>query len=445
MMNVFRCWALALLMPATFFLNQSPLAATEKPDRSVAEFLAAPPADIAADAIPLTWSPESNIAWQADLNGYGQSSPVVWGEQVYVSTISGNNKEQCHLAAFDLATGKQLWLLTKTSPGQRPNNVYASRAAPTPVVDQDGIVCYWEEGLVVSTDHTGKEQWSLNLVEKYGKIDSQFGTSSSLRMLGERVYVWVERNTDPYLLAVDRSNGNELWKVAGLGTTAWSSPTLLPVDGTTHLVLSGDGKIAGLAPETGEKLWSTDDISGNTTPSPIVVGDGAFLIGASPGRAQTVPAGIPESNGLMQVTRDGETWKAEWKWHDTRATSSFASPLAYQGVAYFVNRAGVAYGIDLDTGEELFANRIAESPWATPVGVGDRVYIFGSKGTTTVLAAGKEFKELAENKLWEPDQPEPEAGGRPNPFGGSTLYSGVVLDNGLLIRNGTKLFRLTSG
>jgi outer membrane protein assembly factor BamB len=414
--------------------------AAADPDRMITEFLAPPPADASTDAIPLTWAPDSNIVWQAELEGYGQSSPVVWGDQIYISTISGANKEECHLTAYDLGTGKELWQVTKKSPGQRPNNVYASRAAPTPVVDAEGLVTYWEEGLVVATDHAGKERWTIDLVEKYGAIDSQFGTSSSLRMLDGRVFVWTERNTDPYLLAVKRATGEVEWKVAGLGATSWSSPTLLPVDGTTQLVLSSDGKIAGFDPATGERLWTLEDVTGNTAPSPVVVGDGEFLMGASPGREQTVPVGVPESNGLIKVTRDGEVWKAEWKWHETRATSSFASPLAYRGVAYFVNRSGVAYGVDLETGETLFTERIAESPWATPVGVGDRVYFFGSKGKTTVIAAGREFNKLAENTLWEA---APAAGDRGN-FGGATLYAGVVLKDCLLVRRGDMLYRLAN-
>jgi outer membrane protein assembly factor BamB len=410
------------------------------PDRNATQFLATPPAEMSAEAVPLTWTAEQNVAWQTDLTGYGQSAPVVWDDQIYITTISGENKEQCHLAAYDLAGGQQVWQLTEASPGQRPNNVYASRAAPTPVGDSSGVVAYWEEGLVIAADHAGQVQWKLDLVQQYGAIDSQFGTSSSLRIHDGRVIVWVERATDPYVLAVDRSSGEVIWKAAGLGTTSWSSPTLLPVGGTVHLVLSGDGKIAGLDPTTGQQLWILDEISGNTTPSPIVVGDGRFLIGASPGREQTVPVGVPESNGLVQVTRDGDSWTADWVWHDTRATSSFASPLAHRGVVYFVNRSGVAYGIDLETGEQLFAERIAENPWATPLGIGDRVYFFGSKGETTVIAAGREFKELARNRLWEASG---DGGGRGG-FGGPTLYAGVALKDGLLLRRGDRLYRLAN-
>jgi outer membrane protein assembly factor BamB len=419
-----------------------PLANANEPDGGVemtpgGEFLSPPPADATADAIPLTWSPTENIKWEIELSGYGQSTPVIWEDQIYITTISGENKEQCHLAAYKLASGEKLWEITQPSPGQRPNNVYASRAAPTPVVDENGVVAYWEEGLVLAADHDGTEQWKINLVEQYGAIDSQFGTSSSLRMLDNSVFVWVERQTDPYLLSVARPSGEVQWKTVGLGSTSWSSPALLPVDGTVQLVLSSDGKIAGLDPVTGNQLWSLDEVSGNTSPSPVVVGDGLFLMGASPGRAQTVPVGVPESNGLIEVKRDGEAWTASWKWNETRATSSFASPLAYQGVVYFVNRSGVAYGIDLETGEELFADRIAESPWATPIGVGDRVYFFGSKGQTTVIAAGPEFKELSRNTLWEA-----EGGAGPGNFGGGTLYAGVVLKDGILIRRGDRLYRL---
>ena len=102
------------------------------------------PMDVDVSRLPMTWSPKENVAWTADITGYGQSSPVTWGERVFVTSISGPKKERCHVAAFDLNSGKKLWQHDLDAATQAENNNYISKAAPTPVVDAAGVVCFFE-------------------------------------------------------------------------------------------------------------------------------------------------------------------------------------------------------------------------------------------------------------------------------------------------------------
>jgi len=398
-----------------------------------------PPAD--GLKLPQHWSPTENIAWQAKLPGYGQSSPVVWDGRVFVTSISGEMKETCHVAAFDLHTGKSLWQRDFKAASPAENNGYVSKAAPTPIVDRAGLVALFEGGNLVALSHAGEVRWQRNLVEELGPIESRHGLAASLEQDQERAFAWIERSESPYVLAVSKATGETVWKSEGLGVTSWSSPRLVPVGKGEHLVLSGIGKLAGLDPQTGERLWEFDDIAGNSTPTPVPVENGAFLIGATAGREAGGGESAAASNGIIEIERQGDgTFAAKWRWRAARATSSFGSPIAHQGYAYFVNRVGVLYCLDAQTGKEQYAKRTASSIWATPIAIADRLYLFGRDGTTTLTQAGPKFDRLAENQLWN-NTPQPTTGqDAPIATGGPVLYAVVAIDGRFLVRTGETLY-----
>ncbi len=406
------------------------------------------PSDVEASRFPMTWSPEENVQWTAEISGYGQSSPVTWDERVFITSISGPKKEHCHVAAFDLNSGKKLWQHDLEAATQAENNNYVSKAAPTPVVDAAGVVCFFEGGNLLALTHEGQVRWQRNLVTEFGAIESRHGISASLEHSDDRVFVWVERSKEPYVLAVEKNSGKDIWKSAGLGVTSWASPRLVPVKTGEHLVLSGIGALAGLDPATGKQLWRFEGIKGNSTPTPVPIGDGRFLIGATAGRGETDAGKAAESNGLIAIKQSGDgNFSADFVWKAKRATSSFGSPIAHQGHAYFVNAAGVLFCLNLETGEEVFSNRIGDSIWATPLPVGDRICFFGKAGTVSIVSAGPKFESLAENVTWEAAAPPPDktAGeGAGRSFGGSVLYAAVFAKDRLLLRRGDKLYCVAS-
>ena len=169
-------------------------------------------------------------------------------------------------------------------------------------------------------------------------------------------------------------------------------------------------------------------------------GDGCFLIGATTGRSGGGAGKAARSNGLVQIKRDEDgRFKAEFLWRCKRATSSFGSPLAHAGLAYFVNRQGVIYCIRLADGEEQFAERTADSVWATPFAAGGRLYFFGKKGTTTVIKAGNVFEELAVNDLVT-DALDDESASAAPARGGRVLYAAAVDGGSIFLRTGNRLF-----
>jgi outer membrane protein assembly factor BamB len=398
-------------------------------------------ANIKEGKLPAKWSPDTNVLWQKKLAGYGQSSPVTDGKHIYVTSTSGEMKENLHVEAFDLE-GKQVWQFQGKNSSPFKNSTYVSRAAPTPVLDQAGIIAFFEGGNIFALTVEGKKRWEKDLVAEYGKIESRHGLGASIEQDSDQIYVWVERSADPYILALSKKTGDVVWKSKGLGVTSWSSPRIVSVDDSTkHLVLSGIGKIAGLNPKTGEHLWEFDDISGNSTTTPFPMKSGKFLIGASASRTPGAGGNAAKSNGMIEIKKDESgKFTAGWVWQSERATSSFGSPIAHAGFAYFVNRSGVIYCLDSKTGEEKYVMRTPSSIWATPLANAGLVFFFGKNGVTTVIAAGEEEKTIAENVLWKSEPAEePKPAGGPS-FGGPVLYAAVSVQSNLILRRGDIIY-----
>ncbi len=396
--------------------------------------------DVEPSGLPLTWSPTENLLWSAEINGYGQSSPVTWQNRVFVTSISGEKKEHCHVTAFDLKSGTKLWQHDFLAATQAENNNYISRGAPTPAVDASGLYCFFEGGNLLALTHAGQVRWERNLVTEFGEIKSRHGLSASLEQTPDRLFVWVERQTEPYVLAVDKAAGKDIWKVDGMGATSWASPRLVNVTGGQHLVLSAIGSVTGLDPADGKRLWRLEGITGNSSPTPIPVSDNRFLVAATVGRGEPDSGKAAASNGMVEIRRNAEgAFQADYLWRAKRATSSFGSPLAYRGMAYYVNATGVLYGLDAETGEERFAQRLADSIWATPIASGERVLFCGKGGTVSVIATGTQFEKLAENSAWEtPSEPAAAAEGRGN--GNPVLYAAAPVADRLLLRSGNRLY-----
>ena len=387
---------------------------------------------------PLEWSPDQSIAWTATLPGHGQSSPVLVGNRIYITAVDGPMKETNIVGCYDLETGKEQWQQRFASSLQAKNDFYTSRAAPTAVADTTGVIVFFESGNLISLDTNGEVQWQRDLIADYGRYEGRFGLGGSLTQHGDKIFVLADNEGPAYLAAFDKKTGETVWKTDRESRTAWSSPMMVMVDGKPQIVVSASGTVDGYDSETGKALWSSDEVGGNTVASPIPVGEGKFLIGASPGRGGENTEGAKQSNLMMQVKKADSGDTPEVIWRNTQATSSFGSPIMHDGYAYYTNRAGVVYCIDGMTGETAYTSRLAESNWATPIGIKNRIYVFGKDGTTTVLQAGPEKKVLAENRLWvsAANGGNGDRGG----FGGEIQYGVAPTPHGFVIRTGTRLF-----
>jgi len=388
--------------------------------------------------LPTSWSPEKNIEWSVDIEGYGQSSPVIAHGMVVVTSTSGQQKDDYHVSGYDLDTGELQWQVSRKNPTPFKNTPMVSRAAPTAVATSEGFIAFFEGGTLLAIDESGKTIWERNLVETYGPIEARHGLSASLEQNASHVFVWVERSSDPYVLAIDKQSGKEIWKSVGVGSTSWSSPRLLDVGTDQHLICSASGKIVGLNPASGDRLWEFDEVSNNTACTPIPVENGVFLLGASDGRGETSPGAAAASNGLIEIKpRQDGSFNVGYRWQAKKATSTFGSPVVAGNTVAFVNRAGVLYRLDLENGEQQSTMRTsAGGIWATPLVSGDLLYLFGYKGTTAVVSLS-DNKEIASNRCWAVGSDQPGFGG------GNVLYAAAPTSNRLIVRRGDRLYAIS--
>jgi outer membrane protein assembly factor BamB len=176
-----------------------------------------------------------------------------------------------------------------------------------------------------------------------------------------------------------------------------------------------------------------------------MVSPGRLLVGASAGREGGPTKEAIETNGMVEVKKGASNYEASYLWRSKKATCGFCSPTSYRGVAYFVDRRGTLFGLDIETGSEVFNERLGFPVWATPMGVGDRVYFVGEDGMTTVIAAGNKYEVLATNSLWEPTAEAEAEGENPRAMLNKVRqYAVAVVGESILIRRGDKLYCLRS-
>jgi outer membrane protein assembly factor BamB len=414
-------------------------------------FLGAGASPAPADSVPLAWSPTENIAWKAALPGHGQSSPVIHGDDVFVTAVEGPLKDTYHVLCLSLADGTERWRHSLPSTAPVKNSLYVSRAAPTPAVDADRIYAFFESGDLVAVNRDGSVAWSRSLSQDYGPFKNEFGLAASVAQTVDRVFLLIDHEGPSYVVAIAKADGRTLWKQDRTSRVSWTSPAIVTIDGVEQLVCSSAGSVDGYDTATGDRLWSLGDLGGNTAVTPIPFGGGRFLVGASPGREGQNALGARQSNLAMTAKRVAGRWEPDVLWRAEKAMPSFGSPIVYGAEAYWVNRAGAVTCLDVANGQVHYEQRSPESVWATPLGVGERIYLFGKNGTTTVIAVGPAWRVLATNRLWDPDEAEvdPDIGSNEDTeekrrgaamFAGRVQYGVATVPGSLLVRTGDVLY-----
>lgn len=354
----------------------------------------------AAD-VPRGWTP-ADVSWSTAVEGYGQSSPIVWDDTIYVTSVSGDEKEALHVMAISLGDGRVTWRQTFRSTAPETSGYLISRAAPTPACDGGGLFAYFESGDLFALDPQGEPRWHVSLAERFGRFDNKFGLAASPVLTERAVIVLADHDGPSYVAAFRRDDGSLLWKRDRPGGRSWSSPGIVRVAGRDHLVCSSAGTLEGYDPETGETLWTHEEIGGNTVATPIDLGGGRFLVASLIRPADGPTAYATESNLLARIIPagpslpEGQAFRLEVEWVAAKARGSFCSPIASATQAYWVNPTGVVFCLDLASGEERFAERLpCGACWATPHLIGDRVYFFGKEGEATILEDGPEFRVVS--------------------------------------------------
>lgn len=354
---------------------------------------------VVAGKLPLAWSPVKNIAWKTNLPGYGQSSPVVWQDNVFITAIDGKEKEKCILMAFSASKGAMLWKREFEASQKGKNNPMMSRAAPTPVVDEKAVYASFESGDVICCSHSGSEMWKRSISTETVEFKNNHGIGSSLAQTRNSVIFLLDHAGPSFLLAMDKATGKNLWKTPRESKTSWTSPLACEINGREVVLVSSSGSFGMYDAKDGALLASVDGLVGNNIPSPTFQ-QGMIFIGSGENRMNPDPKASAKSNCMLKVSQiDGKT-SIEKNWEASKAISHHASPLVYEGVVYFVTKNGLVHGLEMTTGNELFVERLESQCWATPIAGDGRVYFFGKDGVTTVIKSGQKFEKLATNSIW---------------------------------------------
>ncbi len=357
----------------------------------------------AAQRLPEVWNDAKNVAWKADIPGSGWSSPIVWGERVFLATaILENEAEELYrweVLCFDALTGKLRWQKTaargKPAAAIHPNNSYATE---TPATDGRALFAYFGMKGLFCFDMDGKLLWSKD-VGVFPTVDDM-GSGSSPVLADGRLFILCENLKSPFLAAFSSDTGAEIWRAKRPSKTSWSSPYVWRNRRRTEVVACGSGVVQAFDPATGKLLWEIR-VDGRFTATPTGNDDLLFVGTASAfdeGPLFAVRAGaegvlkLPAANG-------SNAWIA---WSRTRSGPGMSSPVLAGDRLYLFHR-GAAMCYEAATGKRIFRERLPEAGnfLASPFAANGKIYALDEDGQTFVMPGAAPFEVLASNWLKE--------------------------------------------
>jgi outer membrane protein assembly factor BamB len=423
--------------------------------------------------LPTTWSTTINVAWKADVPGRGWSSPIVWGDQVFVTTaisanafkqpspgIYGNDyvaelqqqglseeqimeklrirdlespeesgDVQYMVYSFDVATGKPRWqqqaFKGRPGGGRHRKNTYASE---TPATDGERVYALFGNLGLYAYSMDGRLLWTHKIEPHARYLD--FGTAASPVVHDGRVYVLDDNQESSAIFALDAKTGAMLWQTprqaSGIMRSGWSTPYVWTHAARTEIVAIGTGMTISYSLD-GKELWR---LKGATQANPTPVeGDGMLYIGTgSQGEANRPLFAVkPGASGDISL-KQGETSNEFVAWFQPRAAAYTSSPLVHGGRVYVVNDNGVLQVFDAKSGKEIYKARVggvgntfSASPWMYD----GKICFLSEEGDTFIVNPGDTYDEVAKNSLGE-----------------LAFASPAVTRDGLFIRTQTRLFRI---
>ena len=378
--------------------------------------------------LPSTWSDTQNVAWRTRLKGLGVSTPIVWGNRIFVTSQEGHVAElggnhptlvtgaelqavgektlggrrqgerakaddtvRFILTALDRASGTRAWEHVIDAEAPLPElHEKHNLASPSPATDGERIYAWYGTGQLVAVDMHGKTVWQRNLAKEIAPISIIWGPGSSPAVYGKVLYLLSYHGKAAYLMAVDTATGKTKWKVDGTpGVTSYSTPVMVQAPSGPELIVNSSEGVAGHNPETGARLWFYAEANSFPVPAPIPAGGLIYLNRGY--RSSPYMAIRPGGRGDIAASHV--------VWRQPTSGPYVPSLVHYNGLLYMATDAGIVSCIDAATGQRVWQERIPGVYMGSPVAGDGKIYFADETGTTLVLEAGRTLKVLAKNKL----------------------------------------------
>ncbi len=371
--------------------------------------------------LPATFSDTENVTWKTPIKGKGWSSPVVWGNEVWMTTATEDGTS-LSAVRVDLKSGnvthERRVFFVKKPQYINPFNSYAS---PTPVVEEGRVyVHFGAHGTAAIDTGSGKVLWTRQDLP----CDHFRGPGSSPILFENLLILTFDGFDLQYVAALDKNTGDTVWKTnrnIDYGTDdgdfmkAYSTPRVISVNGQPQLISPSAGATISYDPRTGKEIWRVKSGGMNAATRPLWAYGMIYSTTANSGFQ------------LFAVRPDGQgdVTKSHVSWKQAKSIPTRPSPILVDDLIYMVNDAGIFSCVEAQTGRQVWVNRVGGNYTSSPVYGDGKLYFFSQDGDCPVLEPGREFKLLAKNKLED-----------------GCMASPAIADNALLVRTRTHLYRI---
>ena len=348
-----------------------------------------------ATGLPVKWSPDENIAWKTAIHGTGWSSPVIWGDQVWVTTAENKGKE-LYAVCVNRTSGKivhDIKLFDVAKP-ERINSLN-SYASPTPVVEEARVyVTFGTYGTACLDTKTGKVLWSRRDIN----CDHDMGPGVSLIAHGSMLIMPMDGCDVQFIIALDKKTGKTVWKTnRGIDYSkrrydtkkAFCTPIVIQASGRKQLIAPCADAIIAYDPETGKELWKVRMTGFSIIPRPVFANGILYVV---------IDCSRPQLWALKPTLRGGKP-TATIAWKITKDVPQRSSMIVVDDLIYGMTHRGYILCFEAKTGKMVWKQRVGSAYSASPLYADGRIYIFNERQGTNVIKPGREYKELAVNSL----------------------------------------------
>jgi outer membrane protein assembly factor BamB len=374
-------------------------------------------------AVPLEWSASTNVAWKAPIPGRGHSSPIVWGDRVFLTTAlegdvvpgaaavrhvaegqefvhpdatGADRRHTYKLLSLDAKNGRVLWERTvwEGTPADSRHKK-ASFASPTAVTDGERVFAYFGSEGLYAYGFDGTLAWKFDpgVVATMG-----VGVGTSPVLYRDLVILLCDEDNGEksFVVALDRRTGKEAWRAPRSVEVSWATPVLVSAGGRDELVASGSQLVVAYDPATGRELWRMKGLESNAVTTPLV-GDGVVVVSSGfPSKTSiaVAPGGSGDVTGSSRIL-----------WRYNKGSAYVPSPILYDGHVYLLTDKGLLTCLDARTGEVRYEGArppVPASFTASPVAVNGHLLLTSQDGDTFVVKAGPRFEVVRTNPLGEP-------------------------------------------